>query len=483
MSMTDYANYDATGLAKLVAKGDVTAAELCEEAIARIEKHNPTLNAVICKMYDIAHDRATELDSRKDTSGERGPFHGVPFLLKDILGDHQGIPTTNGSKFTSGHPATQDSTLTARQKSSGLNPLGKTNTPEFGILPTTEPLLYGASRNPWNIDHSTGGSSGGSAAAVAAGIVPMAHTNDGGGSIRIPAACCGLFGLKPTRGRNPLGPVTGDLMSGLIVEHVVTRTVRDSALMLDCTHGPEAGDPYCAPAPVRRFIEEVGAEPKQLRIAFAKSAADGRELHSECRAAAESAAALCAELGHTVEEATPEIDPDSVSASFMTIWAAGLAFTIDSFAMIRDIEPKEESFEPLTWALYQNGVEISASQYQIAVAMLQMVSREIGRFHQNYDLWLTPTLGQPPIRNGIVDSSVEDAILGFAPMIDYVPFTPLANATGQPAMSIPLHWSDNGLPVGVMFTGRFGDEATLLRLAAQLEEARPWIERKPAFWD
>ncbi len=479
MPISEYAQFDALGLAELVTKGDVLPSELTEEAIARVEKHNPALNAVIYKMYDYARARAKVLDGERDG----GAFRGVPFLLKDIMGDHEGVPTTGGSRFMAGRPAAQDATLTKRFKEAGLVILGKTNAPEFGILPTTEPHAYGPTCNPWNLAHSSGGSSGGSAAAVAAGVVPVAHANDGGGSIRIPASCCGLFGMKPTRARNPLGPVIGDALGGLIAEHVVTRTVRDSAAILDCTHGPEAGDPYCATPVERPFLQEVGAPSPALRVGFYKSAINGGKLHPECDAAVAAAAALLADLGHSVDEAKPAIDSDMLTGAFMTIWAGGLAFQIEAFAMIHGLTPRESDFEPLTWALYQGGKQVSAAQYQIAVAMLQMVTREVGRFHQTYDVWVTPTLGAPPLKNGTIDTSLTDAMAAFAPIIDYVPFTALANATGQPSMSVPLHWTADGLPVGVLFSGRFGDEAGLFRLAAQLEQARPWIDRKPPVWD
>ncbi len=481
MPIAEYPTYDALGLAELVAKGEVTPSELAEEAIGRIERHNPALNAVIYKMYEVARERAKELDARKGNNASE-PLYGVPFLLKDIMGDHKGVPTTGGSRYMAGRPAAQDSTLTARYKKAGLVILGKSNAPEFGILPTTEPHAYGPTSNPWNLAHSSGGSSGGSAAAVAAGIVPTAHANDGGGSIRIPASCCGLFGMKPTRARNPVGPVIGDALGGLICEHVVTRTVRDSAAILDATHGHEPGDPYHAPPVHRPFLQEAATRPEKMRIAFTTQSLDGKPLHPECVAAVESTAKLCAELGHQVEEAKPAIDSDMMSGSFMTIWASGLAFQIDAFAMINGVTPEAKDFEPLTWALYQSGSAISAAQYQIGVAMLQMVSRSVGRFHQTYDAWLTPTLGAPPLRNGIIDTTESDAMTAFEPIIDYVPFTAVANATGQPSMSVPMHWTQDGLPVGVLFTGRFGDEAGLYRLAAQLEEARPWIDRKPPVW-
>lgn len=476
MAFAEYAHYDGLGLAALVAKRHVTPLELAEEAIARIERFNPQLNAVIHKMYDLGRDTAKSLESPGD-----GRFRGVPFLLKDILGNYAGVPTACGARFMVDMPAPQDDTLVTRFKAAGLVALGKTNVPEFGLLPTTESVLYGAAHNPWNLAHSTGGSSGGSAAAVAAGIVPVAHANDGGGSIRIPASCCGLVGLKPTRGRNPLGPMLGDIMNGLICEHIVSRTVRDTAAMLDCTHGPEAGDPYFAPAPVRPFLDEVGAPTERLRIAFATQSPGGA-FHPECVAAVERTAKLCEELGHIVEEASPTVDQGTITQSFLAVWCSGLAMQIEAVAMMTGREVKEELFEGVSWGLYQQGRQVTGAQYLLAVAMLQIQGRMVGRFHETYDCWLTPTLGAPPIRLGSIDLNERDPIKALAPILDYVPITPLQNATGQPAISLPLHWTPDNLPVGVMFTGRMGEEATLLRLAAQLEQARPWIDRKPAVW-
>jgi len=477
MAFAEYAQYDGLGLAGLVSKGHVTPEELAEEAITRIERYNPRLNTVVYKMYEQGRDTARQLASQRG-----GRFRGVPFLLKDILGNYAGVPTACGTRFMVDMPAGQDDTLVARFKAAGLVSLGKTNVPEFGLLPTTESVLYGACHNPWNLDHSTGGSSGGSAAAVAAGIVPVAHANDGGGSIRIPASCCGLVGLKPTRGRNPLGPMLGDIMNGLICEHVVSRTVRDTAAMLDCTAGPEPGDPYFAPAPARPFLDEVGAPAGRLRIAFSTKNPGGAALHPECVAAIERTAKLCQELGHAVEEAAPPIDQNTLTQSFLSIWCSGLAMQIDAVAMLSGREVREELFEGVTWGLYQQGRQVTASQYLLAVAMMQIQARQVGQFHETYDCWLTTTLGAPPIRLGTVDLAERDPLIALAPILDYVPFTPLQNATGQPAISLPLHWTADGLPVGVMFTGRIGDDATLLRLAAQLEQARPWAERRPPGW-
>ena len=299
------------------------------------------------------------------------------------MGNYAGVPTTAGCRFMTGVPATRDDTLVVRFKAAGLNVLGKTNAPECGILPTTEPALYGACHNPWNLDYSTGGSSGGSAAAVAAGIVPLAHANDGGGSIRIPAACCGLVGLKPTRARNPVGPDIGDLFGGLAVEHVVSRTVRDSAAALDCTHGPELGDPYCAPAVARPFLEETRTPTGRLRIAFTTSNLSGQRLHPECVAAVERTAKLLEELGHTVEEAAPAIDMGTLMPAFFTVFTAAHTMVIEAFEMLHDRVATEKDFEGLTWSLYQQGKEIPAARYLISVAMLQMAARKIAQLPRN----------------------------------------------------------------------------------------------------
>jgi amidase len=481
MPFAEYASFDGLGLAELVAKGDVTPTHLVEEAITRIERHNPALNAVIYKMYEQA--RATAQQQTKLPRGERrGAFFGVPFLLKDILGNYAGVPTTSACRFMTGVPALRDDTLVVRYKAAGLIACGKTNVPECGILPTTESALYGPCRNPWNLAHSTGGSSGGSAAAVAAGMVPLAHANDGGGSIRIPAACCGLVGLKPTRARNPMGPDIGDFANGIVAEHVVSRSVRDSAAALDATHGPEAGDPYFAPPVTRSFLEESRTPPGRLRIAFATTSPSGKSVHPECSAAVHRAAALLQELGHVVEEASPTIDDGMVASAFLTVFTSAHAAMIDGFGLLNGRTPTEADFEGLTWALYQQGRQVPATQYHLSIAMLQMAARQIGRFHETYDCWLTPTLAKPPLPLGTIDIQARDLATGLAPVMDYVPVTPLQNATGQPAISLPLHWTADGLPVGVMFTARFGDEATLFRLAGQLEETQPWRDRRPPTW-
>jgi len=314
---------------------------------------------------------------------------------------------------------------------------------------------------------------------VAGGMLPMAHASDGGGSIRIPASCCGLFGLKPTRGRNPLGPSYGDIFSGLVAEHAVTRSVRDSAALLDATAGPDLGDPYPAPPPARPFLEETNRPPGFLRVAFTSRAATGVPVHADCVRAVEDAAKLCADLGHDVSEATPELEGDAISQAFIAVWAAGTAWSIDDWARRTGQTPSADRFEPLTWALCEMGNRRSAADYLLAVQDLQRVSRQVARFFVDYDVWLSPTLAEPPPALGSFDPTPDNPMQGIFRAAQFVPFTPIFNATGQPAMSVPLHWNQENLPIGVQFAGRFGDEATLFRLAAQLEQSRPWAGRWP----
>jgi amidase len=307
----------------------------------------------------------------------------------------------------------------------------------------------------------------------------MAHANDGGGSIRIPAACCGLFGLKPTRARNPMGPDMGDMLSGYICEHAVTRSVRDSAALLDATSGPDIGDPYWAPPPERPFIEEVGADPGKLKIAFTTDPGTDAKVHEDCKQAVREAAELCAELGHEVTEASPPINGDLMVELFIPVWSAGAAWSIEALAMMTGKTPSRDQFEPLTWALYEAGSQQKASQYLLAITMFQQMSRAIAGFFTGYDVLLTPSATEPPPPLGTFDAPPDDPMQAMARAGDYVPFTPICNFTGQPAMSMPLMWNADGLPVGTHFMGRFGDEATLFRLAAQLELARPWAGKRP----
>lgn len=471
MGFAEYSNYDGLALADLVKKRKVKPIELVEAAIERIERHNPELNAVVFKAYDEARAKAASKLS--------GSFVGVPTLLKDILGNKKGWPTRSGARFMPILPSTFDATLVARLEGQGLIPLGKTNVPEFGIVPLTEPKLYGPARNPWNLDYSTGGSSGGSAAAVAAGVVPLAHANDGGGSIRIPASCCGLVGLKPTRGRNPLGPMVGDIFGGLLAEHVVSRSVRDTAAALDATAGPEIGDPYAAPPAPDSYLAVTKRKPKKLRVAFATKRFDGGAFDPESKAATEAAAKLCEKLGHRVEEGMPPVSPDDLSANFPSIFASGLTLVIDSIAKAAGKTPAREEFEGFTWGLYEFGKAVTAAQYQLCWARLQALSRKVAGWQQPYDAWITPVLATTPMKIGSVDLEETDLMKGWLPFMNYIPFTALQNITGQPAISLPLSWSKSGLPIGVQFVGRFGEEHLLLQLAAQIEKAEPWNNRRP----
>ncbi|HEY8394868.1 MAG TPA: amidase [Thermaerobacter sp.] len=470
--MDELARLGATAQAELVRKKEITPLELVEAAIQRIERLNPRLNAVVTPMYE---------EARRVASGplRDGPFTGVPFLLKDLGPAYAGVRMTSGSAFLKDYVPTYDSELVRRLKKAGLIVIGKTNTPEFGLVPTTEPRLFGPARNPWDPDRTTGGSSGGSAAAVAAGFVPMAHANDGGGSIRIPASCCGVFGLKPTRARTPLGPDVGDIMSGLVVEHAVTRSVRDSAALLDAIAGPDVGDPYWAPPRARPYTEEVGADPGRLRIAFTTEPPTGAPVHPDCVRAVEETARLCEELGHHVEEAAPQVDVEQLLPVFTVIWTAGCTAAVNAMARVTGREPGPDDLEPLTRALYEMGKEQTAPAYLEAVWAMQRVARDVARFFLSYDVLLTPTLAEPPLPLGTLAPPPDEPLTAFFRAAAFTPFTPLANLTGQPAMSVPLYWNGQNLPIGVMFTGRFGDEATLFRLAAQLEEARPWADRWP----
>ena len=467
-----YNTLDGIAQAELVRSKQVRPIELVEAAIERIEYLNPALNAVITPMYEQA--RALALRELPD-----GPFRGVPFLLKDLVAACAGVRMTGGSRFLMDFIPDHDSELVARLKRAGLIIIGKTSTPEFGLSATTEPVTFGPCRNPWDIARIAGGSSGGSAAAVVAGMVPMAHAGDAAGSIRIPASCCGVFGLKPTRARNPLGPDFGDLRSGLVAEHAITRSVRDSAALLDATSGPDLGDPYWAPPPTRPFLQEVGVDPGVLRIAFTSVAASGVPVHADCVEAVQDAARLCSDLGHEVEEAKPTIDSQLVGEALTVVFSATCASSIDWFASQTGRTPTPDQFEPFTWALYEMGKAQSTSDYPTAVMILQKVSRDIARFFTKYDAWLTPTLAEPPVPIGSFDSSPDNPWQGPTRGGMFAPFTGMANFTGQPAMSVPLFWNKEGLPIGTQFVGRFGDEATLLRLASQLESVRPWANRWP----
>jgi len=468
----ELARLDATAQAGLVRRREVTAGELVEAAIGRVERLNPALNAVVTPAFERALAAAA--------AGPSGPFAGVPYLLKDLAVEWEGVRFTEGSAFLRDHVSAHDQELVRRLRRAGLVPLGKTNTPEFGMSPTCEPALFGPARNPWDPGRSTGGSSGGSAAAVASGMVPMAHGNDLGGSIRYPASCCGLFGLKPTRARNPLGPEYGDVASGLAVEHALTRSVRDSAALLDATAGPDLGDPYWAPPPARPFLAEVGADPGRLRIAFTTRAPGGQPVHPHCVEAARDAARLCDRLGHeVVERDLPEIAP-RVGAAIGAVLDATVAWIVAYWIRRLGRTPLDGELEPATRVAWAAGREVTAAAYLLAVDDLRAFGRTVERALTEVDVWLTPTLGEPPPPLGEIVSTEADPDRAGRRMGTFVSFAGIvANITGGPAMSVPLCWSPEGLPIGVHFLGRFGDEATLLRLASQLEAARPWADRWP----
>ena len=467
-------NRDALGLAELVRSREVGPEELVESAIESIERTHDDLNAVITPMFDIARAEAGQASTD-------APFAGVPFLLKDLRASYAGVATSEGNTLLRHGTAAFDSEIVLRHKRAGLICVGKTNSPEFGLTATTEPHAFGPTRNPWDLRRTPGGSSGGAAAAVAARIVPMAHASDGGGSIRIPASCCGLVGLKPTRGRNPLGPDCGDVMSGLVAEHALTVSVRDSAALLDATAGPDVGDPYWAPPPERPFLDEVGANPGALRIAFSTESPMGTAVHRDCVDAVETTARLLEDLGHRVDEAAPDYDDPAFRIAFTTVWFSNLAANIATLSAALGRDASADDFEPFTWELGQRGAALSGADYVRSIGGIQLLSRQVAQFFRQYDIWMTPTLAAPPPELGFLHPGPEEADLRpYASRVrEFVPFTQIANATGQPAVSLPLHWSADGLPIGVQFAAAFGDEATLFRLASQLEEARPWSRRRP----
>ncbi len=468
MSIKDYKSYDAMGLAQLIANGDVSATELLQQMSTEIEARDGEVNAVVTTMYD-------EAQAQIAGGLPKSPLSGVPFMLKDLNLFYAGARTTNGSKMFADYHADIDSTLVERYKAAGLVIAGKTNTPEFGIAATTEPVVNGATANPWNLNHSAGGSSGGAAAAVAAGYLPLAHATDGGGSIRIPASNCGLFGLKPTRARTPSGPSVGEGMAGMSTGHCVSRSVRDSAALLDLTQGPAPGDPYAAPAFERPLLEEVGAPTGQLRIALCATDYRGNPIHADCEAAVRATAKVCEDLGHVVEEARPDLDEFDLYRAWRVVPAANLWNSVHARAKALGRAPQPDDVEPVTWAWMHESQQYTSAEYLQTITEMHMIGRRMGAFLQRYDFILTPTLALPPIRLGEMDMGTDDVSAYVAYLFEEVaPFTPLFNQTGGAAMSVPLHRNAEGLPIGSQFGGALGDEPKLIRLAAQLEEAAPW---------
>lgn len=473
MSQLDtYTSFDAIALAEGVANGDFSPRQLLDEAMARLDAHNATLNAVTVSMFDQAR-------AAIDNGLPEGPFRGVPFLLKDLGVFYTGVRTTNGSRMFSDYVADHDSELVARYKRAGLVIFGKSASPEFGLTTSTDSLLFGPTRNPWRHTHMAGGSSGGAAAAVAIGILPAAHASDGGGSIRVPASCCGLFGLKPTRARNPAGPDLGEGWAGMSTGHVITRSVRDSAALLDVTSGPDVGDPYWAPPPARPFLDEVDTEPGKLRIAYTAQAFNGVPTHADCVSAMEDAVALCGTLGHHVEEAKLTIDVPQLREATRIIIGANTRCTLEqrAAALGRPLQP--DDVEPRTYTMVTGAQKVSASDYARAIRTLHAIGRQVGRFVQPYDVLLSPTMATPPLELEALSPENPDNRQYLQNLMLTVGYTQLFNVAGNPAMSVPLFWNADGLPIGIQFAGKFGDEATLFRLAGQLEQARPWANRRP----
>lgn len=486
--MTDeFATLDASGQAELVRGGQATASQLVEAAIARIEAVNPQLNAVIHERFEAA---------RAEAAGDLpdGPFRGVPVLIKDLDGYVGGEPYHGGNQLLKevGYTASTDSHLITKLRQAGLVILGKTNTPELGLVPTTEPVAYGPARNPWDVTRSTGGSSGGSAASVASRMVPLAHAGDGGGSIRIPSSECGLVGLKPSRGRHSFGPEAGESWGGLVARMLLTRSVRDCATALQAIQGAMPGDPYSAPPPACPYPEEIGADPGTLRIGVTSTPPDPNlTTDPECIAAAEGAAKLLESLGHTVEVARPEPWDDEAhgnafTSHFINAYAVWTAAEVDRIGTMAGRPVTESDVEPMTWAVAEVGRTLSGLHYLEAIEFFHYSTRRMAAFWTaaeeggaGFDLLLTPTLAELPPALGQFAATPDNPLNGLFRAASIVPFVAPFNITGQPAISLPLHWSEGGLPVGVQLVGAYGHEDVLLRLAAQLEAAQPWDDRVP----
>lgn len=469
---SEYADFDGLGLAELVRSGQVRPHEVLDAAWRAIDALNPRINAVVASMRSIA-----ERDIRRGLPD--GPFRGVPMVLKDEYLFYSGFPCDFSSRLGQGMTAPYDSTLVKRYLAAGLVITAKSNLPEFGASVTTEPVAKGACNNPWDLSRTVGGSSGGSAAAVASGMVPVAYANDGAGSIRIPASCTGCFGLKPTRGRTPTGPVDGEYWNGLVIQHAITRTVRDSAALLDASDGWEPGSLHAAPAKAGPYLQEVSTPPGQLRIALSTTSPSGTNVAASCVEAARQAALLCRELGHDVVEDAPDYSGQELADHITDLLAIHLARGIDQLSAQSGRAASESSIESAHYHLSEYGRSLPATALLATLEHFGALARRVAPFFQRYDMWLTPTLGAPPVRHGYITANDPDWRRYVERYFAFVPFTPLANAAGLPAMTLPLHHDADGLPVGVMFTSRFGAEDMLFRLAGQIERAMPWIGRKP----
>lgn len=470
--ISDYVSYDAMGLAELVRNREVSPSELLEEAISRAEAQDEHLNFIAQELFDYGRKKIA--DGLPD-----GPFTGVPFLEKDLYMYIPGEITGQGSRLYAGYSPDVRSELIARHENAGLVIFGKTTTPEFGLTGTTESIVEGPTRNPWNLDHSSGGSSGGASSAVAAGVVPIAHASDGGGSIRIPASTCGLFGLKPSRGRLPMGPLRTEGWGGASTHGAISRSVRDTAALLDATHGIEPGSRYSAPAPDGTFLSNVSREPGKLRIALMVSPMSGAPVDAEVIDATIAAAKLCESLGHIVEEAAPTIDVAALGEANFALISTALASDIDAYAAATGQTVGPDVLEPITLGFYGYAQQVSGIAVATAHGTVQEVAVQMAQFMADYDVILSPVLADPPAKLGIHDLNKSDFADWGQKVSAYTPFTGVFNTTGQPSMSVPLGMSASGLPIGTMFSARYGDEQNLLRLAGQLERAAPWFDRLP----
>jgi amidase len=472
MDPEEYASHDALSLAALVRKGAVSAAELLECALARADRTEPVLNAIAHRLDEAARAQVSSLRLE-------GPLAGVPFLVKDAGATVAGAPMTTGSRLFFGHTTARDSTLVSRYRAAGLQILGKTNTPELGLSFTTEPLAQGATRNPWNPSRSPGGSSGGSAAAVAAGVVPMAHASDGAGSIRLPASHCGLFGFKPSRMRNPVGPVIGEALYGLSTAHALTRSVRDSAALLDASAGAESGDPYAAPPRLSSYLSETERDLPSLRIGFSSHSPTGSPVDAECVEALRRAASVCESLGHVVEEAALEYDADAVRNAWKVIAGVSTALYVNTYDAARRGPSITELLEPVNAAWVAQAERYSAFDFAQAVNELRRAGRSVGRSFERFDVFLTPCAATPPPPLGVLACIDADVEAFYERFWNHGPFTAIYNATGCPAMSVPMGLSADGLPVGAHFGAALGEDGVLFALAAQIERARPWSFKTP----
>ena len=467
MNNSEYFSYDALGLAELVRTKQISSTELLELAIALTEKLDPKLNAVPIKHFELAREN---LKNNTDS----GIFNGVPFLLKDLNNYLKGTVTSGGSRVLENITADHTSELVKRTLDSGLNIFGKTNSPELGLTVTTEPVLYGPTRNPWDLDRSSGGSSGGASSAVAAGIIPMAQASDGGGSIRIPASCCGLFGLKPTRARTPLGPVSLEGWGGQSIFHCVSVSVRDSAALLDVTSGPEKGAPYRSAYQEKSFLEQINIEPGNLKIGYLEDSSIS--VDEDVEEVMNSTIDLCQKLGHSVESTKINFSSEEISLAIITIISSNVSYAVKSQSDQTGREVSNEYFENVTLQMAENGNNFSASDYVNAIKINHRLGQELEKMFDQYDVLLSPVLASPPVKIGTIDMNTNDMKTYVERLTKYSPFTGIFNQSGQPSMSVPLFRTKDNLPVGSMFSAAFGNENLLFSLAGQLEQAQPWVK-------